>query len=629
MVVGYAAFNTNLNVKGTSSISSNWDIRITDVSVGEIHGDAENTKAPTWNELTANVEADLYSKGDYIEYIVTVENKGTVDAVLSNVTTKESDNEAVKITFSGVNINDRLFKGESVQIKVKVEYNPEYSGEGPVGSGESTITLDYTQSEIAGEPVLNPNLYVSSKGSDTDGIGTKNNPYLTIAKAYNEASDDSTIYIMDDITQNETLNFDQDKNITITSDGTRHSIIRGNDSKQAIMNQISGTLTLENIVVDGNNVEANNALVVLHDSNSTLNINSAIIKNGKNTFTYDNKTPENLGGGVCATQGILNVNNTTISNNQSDYGGGIYVDQAFLNIYDSNISYNSSISNGGGITANSNVTIKSSEILHNNSAGNGGGMHVIGENVNLVSVKISDNVSDKSGGGIMAKRHLAISENSFITNNQAKNGGGGMNFLGSWNVPGLYINDVVVSGNKSGSGGGVDVSNVSTGSVKIVDSKITNNISTSYAGGLHIANVNGGVVENTIVSDNQAVYGGGINASSSSVGYVLNINNSQINNNVATGNVGGLRIDRISVTATNVTISNNRAPAYAGVSCTGRAELPIKFIFNGKTIRNNTATGDTGGILISSYCTYTRNSGTVCGNKPTNSYETQTTCPAS
>ena len=133
MTVGYAAFQSNLKISGTTSISSNWDIRITNVTEGVVTGDAENTKAPTWDKLTANIEANLYQKGDSIEYIITVENKGTIDAFLSNITTNETKHEAIKFTVQGPNVNDKLFKGESTQIKVKIEYNPDFNGTPEVG----------------------------------------------------------------------------------------------------------------------------------------------------------------------------------------------------------------------------------------------------------------------------------------------------------------------------------------------------------------------------------------------------------------------------------------------------------------------------------------------------------------
>ena len=40
MGVGYAAFQTQLNIKGTSNISSDWNIKIISAEVKEEHGSA-------------------------------------------------------------------------------------------------------------------------------------------------------------------------------------------------------------------------------------------------------------------------------------------------------------------------------------------------------------------------------------------------------------------------------------------------------------------------------------------------------------------------------------------------------------------------------------------------------------
>ena len=121
MAAGYAAFQTNLNIKGTSSINSNWDIRITNVTEANKNGDVE-TVSTNFSDLTAYMEANLYNKGDYIEYDVTIENKGTFDAKLSDIITNvKSNNEAVLITFSGYTKGETLYKETSKIIKVKIE----------------------------------------------------------------------------------------------------------------------------------------------------------------------------------------------------------------------------------------------------------------------------------------------------------------------------------------------------------------------------------------------------------------------------------------------------------------------------------------------------------------------------
>ena len=59
--------------------------------------------APTWTMTTASMEANLYNKGDAMEYDVTIENKGNIDAKLNDILTnvEKENNEAVLITFSG------------------------------------------------------------------------------------------------------------------------------------------------------------------------------------------------------------------------------------------------------------------------------------------------------------------------------------------------------------------------------------------------------------------------------------------------------------------------------------------------------------------------------------------------
>ncbi len=54
MVVGYAAFQTRLEIKGTSKVTSNWDIRITNVTDGTSTGQAENAIKPSYTALTGN-----------------------------------------------------------------------------------------------------------------------------------------------------------------------------------------------------------------------------------------------------------------------------------------------------------------------------------------------------------------------------------------------------------------------------------------------------------------------------------------------------------------------------------------------------------------------------------------------
>ena len=145
MVAGYAAFQTQLKVTGSSTVTSNWDIEITNVTAGTPTGSAENAVAPSYDKLWASMEANLYDKGDAMEYDVTIENKGTLDAKLNDIITNldNSNNEAVLITFSGYTKGEVLKAQTSKVVHVKIEYNPEY--EGGETSSEVEINFDYGQ----------------------------------------------------------------------------------------------------------------------------------------------------------------------------------------------------------------------------------------------------------------------------------------------------------------------------------------------------------------------------------------------------------------------------------------------------------------------------------------------------
>ena len=166
MVVGYASFNTELKISGTSKVTSNWDIRITNVTDGTPTGSAKNTVKPSWTTLTASMEADLYEKGDAMEYDVTIENRGTLDAKLNDIltNTQNSNSEAVIITFSGYTKGEVLEHGKSKLVHVKIEYNPNYEGE-PTSS-EVEIEFEYTQENEDPEA---PSTYLLTYDYKTNG----------------------------------------------------------------------------------------------------------------------------------------------------------------------------------------------------------------------------------------------------------------------------------------------------------------------------------------------------------------------------------------------------------------------------------------------------------------------------
>ncbi len=144
MAVGYSAFKTNLNITGTSNITSVWDVRITNVKIKETSGLAENIgDLDSYTNLEANMEANFYEPGDYITYTVTVSNQGTLDAMLDSVKLNMPEQEVINFKVEGATSKEKLPAGSSKDIDVTMEYtgnNPE-----DVGSVEADVNLDYVQ----------------------------------------------------------------------------------------------------------------------------------------------------------------------------------------------------------------------------------------------------------------------------------------------------------------------------------------------------------------------------------------------------------------------------------------------------------------------------------------------------
>ena len=145
MTAGYAAFNTLLNINGTTSITSNWDIKITSITSKDIVGKASDEDSQVVDDLKATFKANLVSPGDSITYDITVENKGNVNAQLDSIDVSESDNENIKIVTSGITEGDTLNASSTATLSVKVTYSDEVTTQPDNLKAEVTITLDYVQ----------------------------------------------------------------------------------------------------------------------------------------------------------------------------------------------------------------------------------------------------------------------------------------------------------------------------------------------------------------------------------------------------------------------------------------------------------------------------------------------------
>ena len=123
MAIGYAAFSSSLNISGTSNITSKWKIVITNIAQKEIGGTAEEKMVPTFDSLNANFGVGFKKPGDYITYTVTVENQGTLNAVLDNIKINLDKTDVVSFKVDGLSSGDALNAGKEKQFDVTFKFN--------------------------------------------------------------------------------------------------------------------------------------------------------------------------------------------------------------------------------------------------------------------------------------------------------------------------------------------------------------------------------------------------------------------------------------------------------------------------------------------------------------------------
>jgi len=248
------------------------------------------------------------------------------------------------------------------------------------------------------------------------------------------------------------------------------------------------------------------------------------------------------GGGVYVNDRAtlnLKTSGASISNNESDLGAGVFVYNGIVNMDNGSISSNTSTGGGGGLWNDSRGTLNlSGGVINNNKVtgnGVGGGAIENSGNVNIKGVTISDNITSTHNGGAIWSRGGTITMTSgLITGNTARAGGAIMLTGYEENSIKMIFSGGTISNNTatSGNGGGIMLLKYTDYSAPILtmsgDATISGNTSSGYGGGIcstqSIINMNGGIVKkNTSGSSGGGIYSSGSYNYTS--GYICKNNN--------------------------------------------------------------------------------------------------------
>ena len=166
MAVGYAAFAQQLTINGTSTITSKWDVHMTNGTTTPVAG-VTGATAPTGTlnvaagGLKADFTASLVSPGDTVTFTVPIVNKGTIDAVLDTITLSSStagmviDQDGLTATTQDGNIKYTVTSPKTTTLAKstgtdKVTVVAEYVNSANQGSSQNvaaqlTVTMNYVQ----------------------------------------------------------------------------------------------------------------------------------------------------------------------------------------------------------------------------------------------------------------------------------------------------------------------------------------------------------------------------------------------------------------------------------------------------------------------------------------------------
>lgn len=147
MAVGYAAFSAQLKINGTASIESNWSVVFTKIEEISKTSGVTITNTPTASGTTATFNVDFKSPGDTIEYKVTVENKGTLNAVIDGITIAKQENKPIQFEVSNISKGDKLAKGASATFNIKIKYDSSITTQPDASdkNGVLSIHINYVQ----------------------------------------------------------------------------------------------------------------------------------------------------------------------------------------------------------------------------------------------------------------------------------------------------------------------------------------------------------------------------------------------------------------------------------------------------------------------------------------------------
>ena len=259
LTIGYALLSQTLNINGTSEVTADWRIEITDVQTKNTTGNAKNTTEPTYDKLTANMSASFEKPGDSITYDITVSNLGNIDAVLDSIKMNMEEQEYIDFKVEGITAREELISKEHITFQLTIKFSEN------IDEMPSNEPLNFS---------MNLNYLQSGNSSDFSEADTDTKDTLSINGLRFEPEENSIKTIIDatnaikyyysldnnkwyETTSNEYTIYQLDANKEYTI------YVKAEDSLGNVVFSFGKTTTIDKtkpniIITEGNNVKGNN-----------------------------------------------------------------------------------------------------------------------------------------------------------------------------------------------------------------------------------------------------------------------------------------------------------------------------------------------------------------------------------
>ncbi len=145
MTIGYSALSSYLTINGTSNITSDFNIQITNIEFNEESSSgATDVETSGVGTTTASFKTNLEKPGSYAVYDVTVENKGNLDAYLNKLTLNQPSASYFYLSTTGISENSKLAVSNRTTFQVKIEWGS-WATTIPEKDITFSIELEYSQ----------------------------------------------------------------------------------------------------------------------------------------------------------------------------------------------------------------------------------------------------------------------------------------------------------------------------------------------------------------------------------------------------------------------------------------------------------------------------------------------------